>query len=185
MKVSLNGSCASSRGSHCVERSKKVTTKDAKSAKDLMDRSESEFLNLRLSSNPTRNSGQPDNASRLRGRRHFSLVQPGDASNTDVVLQTILLLTKGILRDQKMRRLMMFWVMLAALILLFLGSWLLSDKWAREHPWLYIGFWAVCGWLTITGMLLALLDMLALRAAQRAARRVLEKQMVDEVKKKE
>lgn len=101
------------------------------------------------------------------------------------MLQTILLLTKGILRDQKARRSMMFWIMMSALVMLFLGSLLLSDRWAREHPWLYIGFWAVCGWLTVTGMLLALLDILALRAAQRAARRVLEKKLVDDMKEKD
>jgi hypothetical protein len=98
------------------------------------------------------------------------------------VLQTILLLTKGIIRDQRMRRSMMFWIMMVALVMLFLGSWLLTEKWAREHPWLYLIFWLVCAWLTLTGMLLALLDILALRAAQRAARRVLEKQMIDKIK---
>ena len=101
------------------------------------------------------------------------------------MFRTILLLTKGIMRDQRARRSMMFWIMMTALVMLFLGSWLLTDKWARENPWLFIGFWVVCGWLTVTGMLLALLDILALRAAQRAARRVLEKQLSDEVKKKE
>jgi hypothetical protein len=98
------------------------------------------------------------------------------------VLRTILLLTKGIIRDQQLRRSMMFWVMLTALVMLFFGSWLLSDRWGREHPWLYLGFWLVCAWLTLIGMLLALLDILALRAAQRAARRILEKRMVDELK---
>lgn len=98
------------------------------------------------------------------------------------MLQTILLLTKGIIRDQRMRRSMMFWIMMVALVMLFLGSWLLTEKWAREHPWLYLIFWLVCAWLTLTGVLLALLDILALRAAQRAARRVLEKQMLDKIK---
>ena len=96
------------------------------------------------------------------------------------MFRTILLLTKGIIRDQRLRRLMMFWIMIVALVMLFLGSWLLSDRWGREHPWLYLGFWFVCAWLTLTGMLLALLDILVLRATQRAARRVLEKQILDE-----
>ena len=98
------------------------------------------------------------------------------------MLRTILLLTKGIIRDQRARRSMMFWIMLVALVMLFLGSWLLTDRWAREHPWLYLFYWLVCSWLTLTGVLLALLDILALRAAQRAARRVLEKRMLDKVK---
>ena len=98
------------------------------------------------------------------------------------MLQTILLLTKGIIRDQRMRRSMMFWVMLAACVMLFLGSWLLTEKWARAHPWLYLIFWLICAGLTLTGVLLALLDILALRAAQRAARRVLEEQMLKKLK---
>ena len=98
------------------------------------------------------------------------------------MLQTILLLTKGIIRDQRMRRSMMFWIMLAALVMLFLGSWLLTERWARQHPWLYLIFWLICAWLTLTGVLLALLDILALRAAQRAARRVLEQQMIQKLK---
>ncbi len=96
------------------------------------------------------------------------------------MFRTILLLTKGIIRDQRMRRLMMFWVMMAALVMLFLGSLLLNDRWGREHPWLFMGYWMICAWLTLTGMLLALLDILVLRATQRAARRVLEKQLLDE-----
>lgn len=109
----------------------------------------------------------------------FSLVAEAALFKGHVVLRAILLLTKGIIRDQRMRRSMMFWIMLVAMVLLFLGSWLLSDQWGREHPWLYLTFWLVCAWLTLTGVLLALLDILALRAAQRAARRVLEKQMLD------
>ncbi len=98
------------------------------------------------------------------------------------MFRSILLLTKGIIRDQRMRRSMMFWIMLVALVMLFIGAWLLTDRWGREHPWLYLFYWLICSWLTLTGVLLALLDILALRAAQRAARRVLEKQMLDKIK---
>jgi protein-S-isoprenylcysteine O-methyltransferase Ste14 len=98
------------------------------------------------------------------------------------VFRSILLLTKGIIRDQRMRRSMMFWIMLVALVMLFIGAWLLTDRWGREHPWLYLFYWLICSWLTLTGVLLAFLDILALRAAQRAARRVLEKQMLDKIK---
>lgn len=101
------------------------------------------------------------------------------------MFRAILLLTKGIIRDQRFRRSMMFWLMMAAMGMVFLGSWLLSDRWAREHPWLYFFYWFACAWLTITCILLALLDILAVRAAQRAARRMLEKQLVDELKDEE
>jgi hypothetical protein len=88
-----------------------------------------------------------------------------------------LLLSKGILRDAKMRRNAMMWVMLAAMVMLFLGSLLLSDEWARQHPWLYFGYWAACAWLTLTGMLLALLDILVIRAAARGMRRQMEQEI--------
>jgi hypothetical protein len=89
-----------------------------------------------------------------------------------------LLLTKGIIRDQNPRRSMMFWLMLAALIMLFLGSVFLSEKWAREHPWLYIGYWFVCGWITLACLLLALMDILIIRAGHRVARRKMESELL-------
>jgi len=90
------------------------------------------------------------------------------------MLRLTLLLSKGILRDTKLRRNVMLWLMAAALVMLLLGSLLLSDEWAREHPWLYVGFWAACGWLTLTGVLLSLLDILVIRAAARLVRQRME-----------
>jgi hypothetical protein len=88
-----------------------------------------------------------------------------------------LLLSKGILRDTKIRRNAMLWLMGAALVMLFLGSLLLSDEWAREHPWLFFAYWAACGWLTLTGVLLALLDILVIRAAARVMQRRMEQEI--------
>lgn len=96
------------------------------------------------------------------------------------MLKLIALISKGILRDTKARRKFMFWVMLAAMGMLFCGSALLSDRWARDNPWLYIGYWFICGWLTLTGMVLALFDILLVRATHRALRRKLEKQVIEE-----
>ena len=70
----------------------------------------------------------------------------------------------------------MFWVMLVALAQIFVGTVLMSDRWARENPWLFIIYWFVCVWFTLTGMLLALLDMLILRATHRIQRRKIEEQ---------
>ncbi len=86
----------------------------------------------------------------------------------------IILLTKGLLRDTRLRRNMMLWVMMTALVMLFLGSWLMSDEWARRHVALYFLYWAVCGWLTVGGLLLAVFDMLVIRSAARAMRRRIE-----------
>ena len=76
----------------------------------------------------------------------------------------------------------MFWTIMVALVMLFLGSWLLSDRWGREHPFFFMIYWLVCAWLTLTGILLAVLDILILRATQRAARRILEKQILDDAR---
>lgn len=105
---------------------------------------------------------------------HFA---PADIS---AVLKLIALLSKGILRDIQARRKFMFWVMAVALLMLFCGSVFLSDSWAREHPWLFLAYWFICGWLTLTGMAMALFDILIVKTAHRVARRKLEKQLLDE-----
>ena len=90
------------------------------------------------------------------------------------MFRTILLLSKGVLRDTRLRRNVMLWVMGTALVMLFLGSWLMSDDWARKHFALFFLYWAACGWLTLTGVLLAVFDMLMIRAAGKAMRRRIE-----------
>lgn len=62
--------------------------------------------------------------------------------------------------------------LLVALIMLVTGvaalrSWLNP----HEHPWRFIFFWFVCAWETLLVLLLALLDLLLVRAQARAARR--------------
>ena len=61
-----------------------------------------------------------------------------------------------------------------SMLMLFLGSWLIPDAWARKHVWLYFFYWAVCTWLTIAGLLLAVFDILIIRAAARAMQRRIE-----------
>lgn len=90
------------------------------------------------------------------------------------MFRTIILLSKGVIRDTRLRRNVMLWVMLAAMLMLFLGSWLIPDEWARRHVWLYMLYWLACAWLTLTGVLLALLDILVIRAGARVMRRHLE-----------
>lgn len=94
------------------------------------------------------------------------------------VFKAILLLSKGIIRDQTMRRKMMFWVMLAAIIMFSAGWAFITDQWIRENPWLGIGYYLVCAWLLLTAMLLALMDILVLRAIHRAARRKIERDLI-------
>ena len=93
------------------------------------------------------------------------------------MLRTILLITRGILLDPRTRRWAMFILLLAALVMLFAGSTFLSGN--LSTPWGFIAYWGVCAWLTFAALLLALWDMLLVRAAARRERRRLEKQILD------
>jgi hypothetical protein len=77
----------------------------------------------------------------------------------------------------------MFYILLAALLMMFLGSVFLSDKWARENMWLYIFYWLICAWLTVTALILAAFDILLIRAANRARKRLLEAELLRETVK--
>ena len=86
--------------------------------------------------------------------------------------------TRGLIRDQNVRRKTMFFVMLAALVLLFSGSTFLESALnPHEHPIWFILFWLLCAWLALTAMLLAVFDMLMVRAAARKAERILRSEL--------
>src|SRR6266513_2530508 len=82
--------------------------------------------------------------------------------------------TRGVLRDQQSRRKTMAVSLVIAVALLLAGltlfrSWL--DP--HEHPWRFILYWLACAWETMLVLLLALLDLLLVRAQTRAARKAL------------
>ena len=86
--------------------------------------------------------------------------------------------TRGLLRDPKMRRILMAISIAVAIILLVIGltgvrSWLEP----HEHPWRFILFWFACAWQTILAVLLAVFDLLLTRAQERAARKALGEQL--------
>jgi hypothetical protein len=91
----------------------------------------------------------------------------------------ILLLTKGLLRDARARRTMMFYTTLGSLVLLFFGAAVLDARLAA-HPFWFIVWWSVCAWLMLAAVLLAIFDLLMLRAAARKARRDLAKKILKE-----
>lgn len=95
------------------------------------------------------------------------------------MLDLILLLSKSFLRDAKARRMMMFYGVLSALVLLFLGSTFL-DAWLRARPLYFLGFWVACACLTLFSVLLALFDLLLVRAESRAEKR----RMAEEIRSK-
>jgi hypothetical protein len=82
--------------------------------------------------------------------------------------------TRGVIRDQNVRRRTMFALLVIALVLLFSGSTFLAPTITpREHPGWFILYWFVCGWLTLTAMFLAFFDMLMVRLEARKAQRTL------------
>lgn len=85
--------------------------------------------------------------------------------------------TRGVIRDQRTRRQAMVVVLMSAVVLLILGLTIFAPLLnPHEHPWRVIIFWAACIWLTLTAMLLAIFDLLAVRLASRRAQRKLREQ---------
>lgn len=89
--------------------------------------------------------------------------------------QFIIQVCKGIIRAPQVRRKLMFWDVLAVLVLIFLGSTFLWP-WLRAHPLLFLVYWAACGWLTILAALLAVYDMAKVRLEAKRARDELKRE---------
>lgn len=87
-------------------------------------------------------------------------------------------LTRGVVRDQSTRRKTMFSILGMAILMLVAGTTFLQETLDhRAHPAWFIIFWLACGWLTATALLLALFDLLILRAQSRAIRKELGKEL--------
>jgi protein-S-isoprenylcysteine O-methyltransferase Ste14 len=83
--------------------------------------------------------------------------------------------TRGVIRNQTMRRKTMFAVVVIALVLLFSGSTFLASMLnPQEHPMRFVLFWFICAWLTLTTILLAIFDLLMVRLEARKAQRGLQ-----------
>jgi len=83
--------------------------------------------------------------------------------------------TRGLVRDQNARRKTMFALLVIALVLLLAGSTFLQSLLnPHQHPVWFILFWFVCGWLTLTAMLLAAFDLVRVRLDARKAERMLQ-----------
>lgn len=87
----------------------------------------------------------------------------------------IIQVSKGLIRNARARRTLMFYSVLIALVLLFAGATVLWP-FLRESPLIFIGYWLVCGWITLLAVLLSLYDMVKVRAEVRQARRALERE---------
>lgn len=89
------------------------------------------------------------------------------------MVRLIIQISRGIIRDQRTRRHVMFYSVLAALVVLFAGATFLDD-WLRARPLLFLLYWGACAWLTMLAVLMALFDLLVVRARARSERRRLE-----------
>jgi hypothetical protein len=92
------------------------------------------------------------------------------------VVKFVIQISKGIVRDHQMRRWAMFHTLLGAMLMLFAGA-VLIDGWLLQHHLALFLWWAACAWLTLTAVLLALFDMLVIRAAARREKRRLEREL--------
>jgi hypothetical protein len=88
----------------------------------------------------------------------------------------IIQVCKGLIRSQQARRTLMFWDVLAVLVLMFLGSTFFWP-WLRERPLFFLGYWGVCGWLTILAALLAVYDLAKVRLDAKHARDELKREL--------
>ena len=89
-------------------------------------------------------------------------------------LRFVIQFSKGLIRAPRARRTLMFYSMLVVLLLIFAGSTFLWPM-LREHPFVFIGYWGVCAWITLLSVLLAFYDMASVRLqAKRERQRLLD-----------
>ena len=88
-------------------------------------------------------------------------------------------MARSIAGDQSARRRALFRMTLGACVALFLGATLFSP-YLEQHRWLFVFYWLGVAWLTLTIVLVAVYDVLAVLAEGRRARRELERRLTEE-----
>lgn len=91
------------------------------------------------------------------------------------MLGFVIQISRGLFRDQIARRKMMFATLVVAMVMLFLGTTFLQNA-LIAHPVWFLIFWAACAWITLLAALLAVFDLLIVRAQGRAAARLLREE---------
>jgi hypothetical protein len=115
---------------------------------------------------------------RLIERRRSAMAQNSPEGKPLRTFSFVIHATRGVIRNQNTRRKTMFGTVFSALVLLFCGSTILrSTLNPHEHPGWFILFWLLCAWLALTAMLLAVFDVLMVRAEGRKAERVLRPEL--------
>ena len=94
--------------------------------------------------------------------------------------RTILTISRVLLQDKEARRKIMFYSSIITMVLVFSGAFLLSGT--LQKSWvLFLGFWGLCFASTLFMLLMALYDLLSVRAQHRLEMRKLRKRMQDAV----
>jgi len=98
-------------------------------------------------------------------------------ANRSWIGRFIIQVTQGLVRDERTRRTTMAILIVVAVTMVAVGlsglRWWLEPK---EHTGRFIVFWFACAWVTLTASLLALLDLLMVRAKARQARKALREE---------
>ena len=104
-------------------------------------------------------------------------MEPRPPKNSFWMVPFTVQVTRGLLRDERSRRKTMGISLLIAVVMLIAGLTVLRP-WLdpHVHPWRFIFFWFACAWETVLVLLLALLDLLLVRAQARAARRTIREE---------
>lgn len=90
----------------------------------------------------------------------------------------VLAITRGIIIDQRVRRTVLFYIVLAAMLMAFVGGFPLSI-WLMERPWLFILYWLGCAWLTLLSFMMALFDALLVARAARQEKKRLRREILN------
>ena len=112
------------------------------------------------------------------------LPRPGSRSRAVGPLGWLLRYVRGLIVDQHVRRLTMFYVIIAAMVMAFAGEILLGG-WLHHNPWRFLGYYLACAGLTLVAALLAIYDLLMIRLQHRFIRRRLRMDMLGEEHKDE
>ena len=87
-----------------------------------------------------------------------------------------------LLRNRALRRKLMFFVSIAAMLAVFVGGVLIID-FLVENPWLFVIYWFLAGTLVLSMILLALYDMLRVKGDQAMSERAELMDLLAEIEK--
>jgi hypothetical protein len=90
----------------------------------------------------------------------------------------IIQVCRGLIRQNRARRTLMFYSVVIAIVLSFAG---VTGLWPllRKHPFVFLVYWAACAWVTLLAVLLAIYDMAKVRQEARRENERLRKEYLE------